>query len=722
MPDDIIIEDEEDLIEIRNELLAATDQLLEDRLAAIQADDQAKVTAAEAHFDRIGRILAAVQGAINRNEAANMNVLAARVNESIAAQQAAGLSKAIPTLRDLITRFAHPAETTADSGGPAPGSTGSVPGNAGPGPATGGPAPGTGGSGPSLPAGLLGQLVAAYRSANVRHPQLRAVTLAQWMLESGRAESQLAQQHLNFGGLKWRPEMAAFATKVSFAAHDGVDDYCKFESVEKFIGGYWRFLDRSPYAGWQGHAGSAEAFMRFIGPIYTPTAGYADKVLALVSEATALLSGVSTPSTGSSASGGTTSPGSATSSAGSATSSGTFNLGTIVIDPGHGGATNVAGSSANNAISASGVKEKTLTLQFAQILQSELLSQAGKAGERLKVVLTRTTDVNVTGARRAGTAFDHEARLFLSIHFNGSSNPGVRGVETFYRAAANGNLNLEEDKAFARDVQQAVFAAIAALDGAVANRGIKPDTDTRIGALGVLNDVRLGNDKRDEMCRAALVEIEFISNPAADRLLVSGPDAGTNRTKVMAALAERLRTHMRQMGAAAGSGVGPVAGGVGAAAGGAVGTGATPGSLAARLEQQIAAGRIIFDKAGLRDELLGRNAGLKVTTKLQTLVLRLCELTPVIRISSLVRPGTSSHHGSGCAVDIGNEEIAAALLPALATDARIAELGIDELIFDAGRLGHADRNKWNYDRGSKHKFDIGTLIDHGDHIHLAVKD
>ena len=712
MPD-VIIEDEEDLIEIRNELLAATDQLLEDRLAAIQANDQAKITAAEAHFDKIGRILAAVQGAINRNEAANMNVLAARVSESIAAQQAAGLSQAIPTLRDLLTKFAHPAETTmVDSGGPAPRSTAS--GSAGPG-------PGGGGSVPSLPAGLLGQLVAAYRSANVQHPQLRAVTLAQWMLESGRAGSRLAQEHLNFGGLKWRPEMAAFATKVSFAAHDGVDDYCKFESVEKFIGGYWKFLDRSPYAGWQGHAGSADAFMRFIGPIYTPTAGYADKVLALVSEATALLNGMSTPSTGSSASGGTSSPGSATSSPGSAISSGTFNLGTIVIDPGHGGTTNVAGSSANNAISASGIKEKALTLQFAQILQTELLSQAGNAGEQLKVVLTRTTDVNVTGARRAGTAFDHQARLFLSIHFNGSSNPGVRGVETFYRAAANGNLNLEEDKAFARDVQQAVFGAIAALDTGVANRGIKPDTDTRIGACGVLNDVRLGNDRRDDMCRAALVEIEFISNPSADRLLVSGPDAGDNRTKIMAALAERLRTHMRQMGAPARSGA-PVAGGAGTGAGGAVGTVATSGSLAARLEQQIAAGRIIFDNASLRDQLLGRNAGLKVTTKLQTLVLRLCELTPFIRISSLVRPGTSSHHGSGCAVDIGNEEIAAALLPALATDARIAELGIDELIFDAGRLGHSDRNKWNYDRGSKHNFDIGTLIDHGDHIHLAVKD
>ena len=50
-----------------------------------------------------------------------------------------------------------------------------------------------------------------------------------------------------------------------------------------------------------------------------------------------------------------------------------------------------------------------------------------------------------------------------------------------------------------------------------------------LGALGVLNDVRLGNNRRQDMCRAALVEIEFISNPDADKLLVSGADAKGHR-------------------------------------------------------------------------------------------------------------------------------------------------------------------------------------------------
>src|SRR3972149_2756765 len=101
-------------------------------------------------------------------------------------------------------------------------------------PHTGGTTPDTGPSdgATATPTGdLLKRLVTIYKAATIKHPQLRPVTLAQWLLESGRAKSQLAKQHLNFGGLKFRPEMAAFATKVSFEAHDGVDDYCKFATI-----------------------------------------------------------------------------------------------------------------------------------------------------------------------------------------------------------------------------------------------------------------------------------------------------------------------------------------------------------------------------------------------------------------------------------------------------------------------------------------------------------
>jgi hypothetical protein len=153
---------------------------------------------------------------------------------------------------------------------------------------------------------------------------------------------------------------------------------------------------------------------------------------------------------------------------------------------------------------------------------------------------------------------------------------------------------------------------------------------------------------------------------------------------------------------------------------------AAQGPVVEALKAQIAAGRIIFDppnQTRLKNQLLGLNRGTKVTGKLQSLVLELSRLAPgldPIRISSLVR-SSSGHHRSGRAVDIGNEEIADELLKHVATDAKVEELAIDELIFDATVVGESPRNKWNYDQGVKHNFNAATLDQHRNHIHFAVK-
>ena len=52
-----------------------------------------------------------------------------------------------------------------------------------------------------------------------------------------------------------------------------------------------------------------------------------------------------------------------------------------MLDPGHGGTKKVGGSSPNNAISKSGVKEKKLTLDFCLILRDELTKQAERSNE-----------------------------------------------------------------------------------------------------------------------------------------------------------------------------------------------------------------------------------------------------------------------------------------------------------------------------------------------------
>ncbi len=75
--------------------------------------------------------------------------------------------------------------------------------------------------------------------------------------------------------------------------------------------------------------------------------------------------------------------------------------GTVVIDPGHGGTGSIGGSDGNHAVSASGVKEKELTLTLANLVRSALQSAAATRGHTLNIVMTRTTDVNLSLADRA---------------------------------------------------------------------------------------------------------------------------------------------------------------------------------------------------------------------------------------------------------------------------------------------------------------------------------
>lgn len=226
-------------------------------------------------------------------------------------------------------------------------------------------------------------------------------------------------------------------------------------------------------------------------------------------------------------------------------------IGAIVLDPGHGGTMKVGGSSPNNAVSISGVKEKTLTLEFCNILKDELVRQATAAGETVDVFLTRTTDVNVGIAARASLAFAKKAKLFLSVHFNGFDKPEARGVETFFGAAANGNTNEKDDKAFATRIHKGLLDGMKAIDPTAKDRGVKPDTQTGPKRLGTLNDVSLGNNNRTDKCLAAYFELEFITNPTVERLLISGPQAATNRKTVLGSVAKAMLEQLRSMPAPA---------------------------------------------------------------------------------------------------------------------------------------------------------------------------
>ncbi len=94
---------------------------------------------------------------------------------------------------------------------------------------------------------------------------------------------------------------------------------------------------------------------------------------------------------------------------------------TIAVDAGHGG-TNTGAKG-----EATGQLEKNLTLDVARRLATYLT----RAGAR--VVMLRTTDTTLGPADRVLAMRRLMPHLLVSVHFNSSGNPTVRGVSTYYK-------------------------------------------------------------------------------------------------------------------------------------------------------------------------------------------------------------------------------------------------------------------------------------------------
>lgn len=107
---------------------------------------------------------------------------------------------------------------------------------------------------------------------------------------------------------------------------------------------------------------------------------------------------------------------------------------TLVIDPGHGG--DKPGALGKHS------KEKELTLSIAK--------KFGKLVEDnypdVKVIYTRTTDVDVTLAERANIANRAKADLFVSIHINSHPTSVPVGMETYVMGLSRSRANMEVAK------------------------------------------------------------------------------------------------------------------------------------------------------------------------------------------------------------------------------------------------------------------------------------
>jgi N-acetylmuramoyl-L-alanine amidase len=162
----------------------------------------------------------------------------------------------------------------------------------------------------------------------------------------------------------------------------------------------------------------------------------------------------------------------------------------VVIDAGHGG-------TQQGTASASGLKEKDVTLDIALRLQ-KLLQDAS-----FEVVMTREADETVALERRAEIANAANADLFVSIHLNSMPQRKLRALETYFlgptddpvvtKLAAMENrdsgyslsdyrLLLEktymdtrrdESQRFAKKIQTELHRSVLGFNPAVQDRGVK---------------------------------------------------------------------------------------------------------------------------------------------------------------------------------------------------------------------------------------------------------
>lgn len=136
---------------------------------------------------------------------------------------------------------------------------------------------------------------------------------------------------------------------------------------------------------------------------------------------------------------------------------------TIVIDPGHGGK--------DPGAYRYSVREKDLALNVAKKLKVLLEAQ------KMKVVMTRSTDITLSLEKRAEIANKYKNSLFVSIHFNAAykGQESAKGIETFYVS--------ENGKKLATTIQTEMVKTLNSVDRKVKKKGYKVLEDTNSPAV-----------------------------------------------------------------------------------------------------------------------------------------------------------------------------------------------------------------------------------------------
>lgn len=154
----------------------------------------------------------------------------------------------------------------------------------------------------------------------------------------------------------------------------------------------------------------------------------------------------------------------------------------IVLDAGHGGTDSGAISTIDKTVT-----EKALNLDMIERLNERFLMLD------YDVILTRSEDEYIKLLDRARISNTSDADIFLSIHFNSTTNSTSKGIEVLYASEKNVIIKSVEQVHLAKAIQKELIESTGST-----NRGVKNRAD-----LIVLNKTKNV---------AALCELGFLTN------------------------------------------------------------------------------------------------------------------------------------------------------------------------------------------------------------------
>ncbi len=195
-----------------------------------------------------------------------------------------------------------------------------------------------------------------------------------------------------------------------------------------------------------------------------------------------------------------------------------YKIGTILIDPGHGGKD--PGTLATHKINGKQVtlKEKDINLSVGKMLYSRLKT----AYPDKNIVMTRSTDVFLSLAQRTEIANsvklkEGEAVLYISIHVNASLDKKASGYEVWYLTPSYRRNVLDKDKAPDKNlytIMNSMLEEEYTAESILIAKFIMDGLDAQIGDTAVKRGIKAEEwfVVRNSNMPSVLVEVGFVSN------------------------------------------------------------------------------------------------------------------------------------------------------------------------------------------------------------------